>query len=138
MDRSLTELLSEKSLFGKRLRERRLFLKLSQESLGVSIGLDESCSKTRISRYESGMHEPKLPTARLLANSLGVPLTYLYCEKKNPIYQDLIKRLVIQFCQSFILLWQVYFVWVWYMHNLSIHYGVWGLRFWGYLCIISL
>lgn len=81
MDRSLTELLSEKSLFGRRLRERRLFLKLSQESLGVSIGLDESCSKTRISRYESGMHEPKLPTARLLANSLGVPLTYLYCEK---------------------------------------------------------
>ncbi len=83
MNKSLNEPLNEASLLGSRLRERRVFLKLSQESLGVSIGLDESCSKTRISRYESGMHEPKLATTRLLANSLKVPLTYFYCEKDS-------------------------------------------------------
>jgi transcriptional regulator with XRE-family HTH domain len=68
-------------IFGKRLRERRIHLNLSQESLGVSIGLDESCSRTRISRYESGLHEPKIATAQLIANELDIPLAYLYCEK---------------------------------------------------------
>ena len=81
MKKSLTTPLNTKLLFGHRLRERRLSLELSQESLGVSIGLDESCSKTRISRYESGQHEPKIATTQLLATCLKVPLAYLYCEK---------------------------------------------------------
>ncbi len=55
-------------------------MKLSQESLGVAIGLDESCSRTRISRYESGVHEPKLATAHLIAQKLDAPLAYFYCE----------------------------------------------------------
>jgi transcriptional regulator with XRE-family HTH domain len=68
------------SFFGARLRARRKVLGLSQEKVGVSIGLDESCSRTRISRYETGAHEPALATSQLLANVLGVPLAYLYCE----------------------------------------------------------
>ena len=68
------------SFFGARLRARRKALGLSQEKVGVSIGLDESCSRTRISRYETGLHEPALATSQLLANALGVPLAYLYCE----------------------------------------------------------
>lgn len=81
MSKSLNSAENAKSLFGSRLRERRVFLKLSQESLGVAIGLDESCSKTRISRYESGLHEPKISTAQLLASSLKAPLIYFYCER---------------------------------------------------------
>ncbi len=56
---------------------------MSQESLGSSIGLDESCSRTRISRYESGLHEPKIATALLIANKLNIPLAYLYCERDS-------------------------------------------------------
>ena len=33
-----------------------------------------------ISRYELGVHEPALPTARLIAHAMGAPLSYLYCE----------------------------------------------------------
>lgn len=69
--------------FGARLRQRRKELKLSQEALGVSIGLDESCSRTRISRYEAGIHEPNLTTVGLLAKTLSIPVAYLYCERDS-------------------------------------------------------
>ena len=46
----------------------------------MAVGLDESSSRARISRYELGVHEPPLPTARLIAHAMGVPLSYLYCE----------------------------------------------------------
>lgn len=68
------------SVLGRRMRERREELGLSQEKVGVAIGLDESSSRARISRYELGVHEPAMPTARLIAEALGVPLIYLYCE----------------------------------------------------------
>ena len=71
------------SVFGARLRARRKALGLSQEKVGVSIGLDESCSRTRISRYETGAHEPAIATSLLLATALGVPLAYLYCEDET-------------------------------------------------------
>jgi transcriptional regulator with XRE-family HTH domain len=71
------------SFFGARLRARRKALGLSQEKVGVSIGLDESCSRTRISRYETGAHEPAIATSLLLAAALGVPLAYLYCEDET-------------------------------------------------------
>jgi transcriptional regulator with XRE-family HTH domain len=62
------------------MRVLREELGWSQEKIGVAIGIDESSSRARISRYELGVHEPPVPTARLIANALGVPLTYLYCE----------------------------------------------------------
>ena len=77
------QLRNRASFFGARLRARRKALGLSQEKVGVSIGLDESCSRTRISRYETGAHEPALATSQLLANALGVPLAYLYCEDET-------------------------------------------------------
>ena len=55
-------------------------LGIPQDKLGVLIGLDEGCSSARISRYESGVHQPPLRTAQLLAKKLGVPLAYLFCE----------------------------------------------------------
>jgi len=68
------------SIFARRLRQAREALGLPQDKFGVLIGLDESCSSARISRYEAGIHEPPLKTAQLLAATLGVPLAYLYCE----------------------------------------------------------
>ena len=68
------------SIVGRRIRSRREDLGWSQERVGVEIGIDESSSRTRISRYESGIHEPPVPTARAIAKALNVPLAYLYCE----------------------------------------------------------
>ena len=72
--------MSNLSVFARRLRERRLALGLSQEAVGVAIGIDESCSRTRISRYETGNSEPALAIAQLLAKALGVPMSYFYCD----------------------------------------------------------
>lgn len=71
---------SSTSIVGKRIKALREELGLSQEKVGVAIGIDESSSRARISRYELGVHEPPLPTARLIATALEAPLTYLYCE----------------------------------------------------------
>jgi len=70
----------ETTVIGRRMRSRREALAWSQEKVGVEIGIDESASRARISRYELGTHEPPVKTARLIADALGVPLTYLYCE----------------------------------------------------------
>ncbi|MCL2636043.1 MAG: helix-turn-helix transcriptional regulator [Betaproteobacteria bacterium] len=71
------------SIVGRRMRERREALALAQEIVGVSIGLDESCARNRISRYELGVHEPPLNTMKLLAHVLQVPLPYFYCENED-------------------------------------------------------
>jgi transcriptional regulator with XRE-family HTH domain len=72
--------ISPASLFGRRLREVRLKVGLPQDQLGVSIGLDEESSSARISRYETGVHEPPFATAVSLAFALGVPVAYFYCD----------------------------------------------------------
>lgn len=71
---------AQASVFGRRLRQARKWAGLPQDRLGVAIGLDESTSSARISRYETGVHEPPIATARLLALELGVPLAFLYCD----------------------------------------------------------
>ncbi len=68
------------NILAKRLRQARVELGLPQDKLGVLIGLDEECSSARISRYESGKHQPPLKTVQLLAQKLGVPTAYLFCE----------------------------------------------------------
>lgn len=83
MSSSLHKSQADLSSFGERLRSQRKRLKLSQEALGVSIGLDESCSRIRISRYETGVHEPSINTSKRLAITLEVPVAYLYCEKNS-------------------------------------------------------
>ncbi len=65
------------------MRSRREELGLSQERVGVLIGIDESSSRARISRYELGTHEPPVETARLIAKALSVPLAYLYCDEDD-------------------------------------------------------
>lgn len=71
---------SSTSIVGRRLRVRREQLGWSLERVGVAIGIDESTARTRISRYELGVHQPPEETALLLAKVLGVPHAYLHCE----------------------------------------------------------
>jgi len=53
---------------------------IAQDKLGVLIGMDESCSSARISRYETGIHEPPFATAEKLALALRMPVAYFYCD----------------------------------------------------------
>lgn len=71
---------SPQNITGRRIRALREELGWSQEKLGVAIGIDESSARARISRYELGVHEPPLPTVKLIARALEVPLMYLYCD----------------------------------------------------------
>ena len=71
------------NVVGRRMRARREELGWSQEKVGVLIGIDESSSRARISRYELGTHEPPVKTARLIADALNVPLAYLSCEDED-------------------------------------------------------
>jgi len=59
------------SLFGLRLRAARERANLPQDRLGVLIGLDEGCSSARISRYETGTHQPPFLVAEKLAGVLN-------------------------------------------------------------------
>lgn len=79
------------TVVGRRIRLLREELGWSQEKVGVAIGIDESSARARISRYELGVHEPPLPTVKLIAEAMGVPLIYLYCED-DPV-ADLLLRL---------------------------------------------
>ena len=53
---------------------------IPQDRLGVAIGMDESSSSARISRYETGTHEPAFATAVNLAAALKVPVAHFYCD----------------------------------------------------------
>lgn len=66
-------------LFGRRLRQARLRADLPQDRLGALAGLEESSSSARISRYESGIHEPPVRFAEALAKVLGVSAAFFYC-----------------------------------------------------------
>ena len=68
------------SLFGRRLRAARLRVGSPQDKLGVMIGIDEGSSSARISRYETGIHEPPVQIVQRLAEVLQLPTAYFYCE----------------------------------------------------------
>lgn len=66
-----------------RLKEARKQTNLSQKSLGIQIGMDESSASPRMNQYEKGKHTPDISTLKLLADELGVPLNYFFCEDES-------------------------------------------------------
>ncbi|WP_075256610.1 helix-turn-helix domain-containing protein [Herbaspirillum camelliae] len=68
------------TVFGLRLRQARLQADIPQDRLGVLIGLDEMTASARISRYETGVHEPPFEVAQKIGAALAVPTAYFYCE----------------------------------------------------------
>ncbi|MHB1057901.1 MAG: helix-turn-helix domain-containing protein [Rhodanobacter sp.] len=68
------------TLYGRRLREARESYGFSQADLGIATRLDESSAGGRVSRYETGVHQPKLGMQQLFAEALALPLAYFYTE----------------------------------------------------------
>ncbi|MBS7456834.1 helix-turn-helix domain-containing protein [Coralloluteibacterium stylophorae] len=67
-------------IFANRLRAARKAADLTQEALGVAAGIVADVARTRINRYERGVNECDLRTAKKLADALGMPLAALYAE----------------------------------------------------------
>lgn len=67
-------------IFARRLKEARLAAGLTQAGLGILAGIGEDVASTRVNRYERGVNEVDIATARALAKVLGVPLASLYAE----------------------------------------------------------
>lgn len=67
-------------IFANRLRAARLAANLTQEALGVATGIAVEVARTRINRYERGVNECDLRTAKKLADVLGMPLAALYAD----------------------------------------------------------
>ncbi len=70
--------LTETEKWGYRLKQARTAKGLSQKQLGIKAGIDESVASTRINRYELGIHQPDLLSAKQLAKVLGVPVVFFY------------------------------------------------------------
>ena len=67
------------TLFGRRLRAARLAAKLTQADLGRVLGLDDqNTGAPRVSRYETGKHEPDQVTLARIAEALGLPVAYFH------------------------------------------------------------
>jgi transcriptional regulator with XRE-family HTH domain len=85
---------SKNSVVSRRLRQARLRHDLSQDRLGVLAGLEESSSSARMSRYESGIHQPPHQFVEAVAKVLGVSAAFFYCADDRlaeiiRIYSDL-------------------------------------------------
>ncbi|MFW2160453.1 helix-turn-helix domain-containing protein [Acinetobacter beijerinckii] len=57
--------------------------KITQEKLGLLIGLDEFVASTRINRYEKGVHIADPNTAERIAQVLDEPLSFFYAETEE-------------------------------------------------------
>lgn len=55
----------------------------SQEQLGIDAGVDEESASARMNQYEQGKHLPDLYWAQTLANTLEVPLAFLFCSEDD-------------------------------------------------------
>ncbi|MBC7489257.1 MAG: helix-turn-helix transcriptional regulator [Glaciimonas sp.] len=86
--------LSKNTVLSRRLRQARQRRDLPQDRLGVLAGLEESSSSARMSRYESGIHEPPFQFVEAVAKVLGISAAFFYCSDDRlaqiiQIYSDL-------------------------------------------------
>lgn len=65
-------------IFGRRLKEARLAVGLSQQQLGVAAGIDPAVASTRVNRYERGVHMPDPRIVEALGQVLGLVAPYFY------------------------------------------------------------
>jgi len=70
---------SKNTILSRRLRQARQLRGLPQDRLGVLAGLEESSSSARISRYESGIHEPPVSFVEAVAAVLEISPAFFYC-----------------------------------------------------------
>ena len=69
-----------KSPVAERLRAARIQKGISQKQLGILAGMDKFSASPRINQYERNKHVPDFRTAQRLAETLDIPVTFLYAD----------------------------------------------------------
>ncbi|MCP5213028.1 MAG: helix-turn-helix transcriptional regulator [Hahellaceae bacterium] len=62
------------------LKKARKAKNLTQQELGIRVGLDPGNASARMNQYESGKHSPDYKMLKKMASELGVPVPYLFCD----------------------------------------------------------
>ena len=69
---------------GEKIRIMRKKEKLTQEELGISIGLNVHSAEVRISQYEIGKRKPKIYYIHLLCQVFDIPICLLLENHDDP------------------------------------------------------
>ena len=72
--------MSSSSPFTKRLYQARKKKGISQRELGIRLGMEPSSASSRMNHYEKGRHTPDYDTLKKMADELGVPVAFFFCE----------------------------------------------------------
>lgn len=66
-----------------RLKTARTKAGITQRELGIRIGMEPGSASGRMNHYEKGRHVPDIDTLKRMADELGVPLNYFFCENET-------------------------------------------------------
>lgn len=64
-----------------RLKSARKAAGLTQQQLGMVLGMEPNTASARMNQYEKGKHAPDFLTMKRIAKELDVPVAYFYCEE---------------------------------------------------------
>ena len=64
-----------------RLKSARKAGGLTQQQLGMALGMEPNTASARMNQYEKGKHAPDFLTMKRIAKELDVPVAYFYCEE---------------------------------------------------------
>lgn len=65
-----------------RLKQARKAAGYTQQQLGIALGMEPNTASARMNQYEKGKHSPDYTTMKRIADELGVPVAYFYCEEE--------------------------------------------------------
>jgi transcriptional regulator with XRE-family HTH domain len=66
-----------------RLKQARKAKGISQKQLGIQLGMEPGTASARMNHYEKGKHTPDYKTLKAMADELGVPVAYFFCESAS-------------------------------------------------------
>ncbi|QLJ09333.1 helix-turn-helix domain-containing protein [Pseudoalteromonas sp. JSTW] len=73
-----------------RLKSARKAACLTQQQLGMALGMKPNTASARMNQYEKGKHASDFLTMKRIAKELDVPVAYFYCE------EDILAELILE------------------------------------------
>lgn len=73
-----------------RLKQARKAAGYTQQRIGIALGMEPNTASARMNQYEKGKHSPDYTTMKRIADELGVPVAFFYCE------EDVLAELILE------------------------------------------
>ena len=73
-----------------RLKQARKAAGYTQQRIGIALGMEPNTASARMNQYEKGKHSPDYTTMKRIADELGVPVAYFYCD------EDVLAELILE------------------------------------------